>query len=87
MSPDISVVIQLVQNDLANQEPMVTYLNEAVAELVERSPGPSSSWREKQAEMNESYESVCIMARDKQNRLQDTLKEVRWHYRLLLYTR
>ena len=67
---------QLVQNDLANQEPMVTYLNEAVAELIEQGSGPSSSWREKQGEMNELYEAVCIMARDKQNRLQDTLKEV-----------
>ena len=55
---------------------MVTYLNEAVAELIEQGSGPSSSWREKQGEMNELYEAVCIMARDKQNRLQDTLKEV-----------
>ena len=55
---------------------MVRYLNEAVAELIEQGSGPSTSWREKQGEMNELYEAVCIMARDKQNRLQDTLKEV-----------
>ena len=76
MINNIPIIFQLVQNDLASQEPVIKFLNEAVAELIERSPTARSSWREKQGEMNELYDTVCIMSRDKHNRLQDTLKEV-----------
>lgn len=61
-------------------------LNHAVDKLVERSGNKSknSPLREKQVEMNDSYKTVQILARDRQNELQDTLKEVR--IQLHLYT-
>ena len=45
--------------------------------MVKSSGNQAIPFQEKQEEMNELYKSVQITARDKQNQLQDILKEVR----------
>ena len=68
---------QMMQRDMVNAEPTVKKLNLAVAKLVDRAGKQGSPLKDKMEELNETYHSVKIMARDKQNDLQDRLKEVK----------
>ncbi len=67
---------KLIIKDLKYQEPTIKKLNKAVDEMIERAGPQSSPLAAKQEEMNEQIKTVQIYARDKQNQLQDLLKEV-----------
>ena len=67
----------MLQRDLKNQEGTVQKLNQAVDSHMTRTGKKSGPMIDKQQEMNELYHTVQILARDRQNELQDTLKEVR----------
>ena len=49
-----------------------------VDEMVASSGQEQSPLLEKQADMNEMFRTVKVTARDKQNQLHDTLKQVEW---------
>ena len=67
----------MTQKDLQIQDRRIQKLNRAVDTMVERSGGRSSPLHEKQQEMNEMFKTVHVLAWDKHNQLQETLKEVR----------
>ena len=69
----------MTQKDLQVQDRCIKKLNHAVDAMVERSEstGRATPLSDKKEEMNEMYRTVHVLARDKQNQLQETLKEVR----------
>ena len=62
---------------MKNQEPTIKKLNETVTSMAERSGGKAAGLSAKKEEMNELFRNVQISARDRQNQLQDILKEVK----------
>jgi hypothetical protein len=67
----------MLLKDLQNQEPVIKKLCAAIDKMAKRSGKASSPLVEKKAEMLDMYRAVMVQGRDKQNELQDILKEVK----------
>lgn len=68
---------QLIQDDLKNQSSNVSKLNKTVSNLTSTTQEESnSSLQDKTLAMNKLLREVQVSARDHENKLQETLREV-----------
>ena len=71
------LIFQLIQDDLKNQSSNVSKLNKTVSNLTSTSEDDSnSSLQDKTLMMNKLLREVQVSARDHENKLQETLREV-----------
>ncbi|XP_067685972.1 microtubule-actin cross-linking factor 1, isoforms 6/7-like isoform X1 [Haliotis asinina] len=69
--------LQLLQADLRNQEKTCRKLNKAVQEIVARTDGGDTALTHKCDDMNELLRATQANAKDKENKLQETLRQVK----------
>ncbi|ESO82078.1 hypothetical protein LOTGIDRAFT_237159 [Lottia gigantea] len=69
--------LQLHQGDINNQEKTCRKINKAVDDILARSNEDDSALKKKRNQMNERIRAVHANARDKENKLQENLRQVK----------